>query len=63
MDTFTEKRTVKYTFNSYRGELLDSPQNGKIPEPWDVHVPQSQLFKNAIDKLTIPHTEQLMVCI
>jgi hypothetical protein len=42
--------------------VLDGPQNGRIPEPWDVHVVPDQQFVSAIRKTPIPHTEQMMAC-
>lgn len=61
MESFTEKRYVTYTFTSYRGESLDSPKNGPIPNPWDIEVITDFQFTNNVKKIRVPHTEQLMV--
>ncbi len=61
METFTQKRSINYTYVAYRGEAIDSYQMGPIPEPWSIKCNSSGDFVAAIRNVKVPHTEQIMV--
>jgi len=44
------------------GQLIDGPQNGPAPGPWDIAAQPSQLFQDSHKQFEIPHTASVKVC-
>ena len=44
------------------GQLIDGPQNGPAPGPWDIAAQPSQLFQNSQKHFEVPHTASVKVC-
>lgn len=46
----------------YTGQVLDGPQNGYPPMPWDVPVPFPEMFKAGSISVEVPHTACMKGC-
>ena len=44
------------------GQLIDGPQNGPAPGPWDIAAQPTQLFQNSQKHFEVPHTASVKVC-
>ena len=43
-------------------QQIDGPQNGPAPQPWDILVSPSELFKEETIQVHVPHTEYVDRC-
>lgn len=41
--------------------MVDGPHMGAAPGPWDIHCSFTQLFKNEVKKIEVPHTASVRV--
>lgn len=63
LETFTEGRQVNWTFKPYPiGTMIDGPECGPAPGPWDIPVQITEYFKDTTHKLEIPHTSYVRPC-
>ena len=46
---------------SYKGEPIDSPEMGQIPDPWSISCDSFGDFIPHDKVVKMPHTEQIMV--
>lgn len=60
--TGNQNLTQIYTrSSSYLGNLVDGPQNGTSPRPWDIKVQTPPLFQDDTRKFRIPHSSLVKV--
>ena len=60
-----EREPVIYVTHSLihpPGQMIDGPQNGPAPGPWDIAVQPTQLFQNSQNHFEVPHTASVKVC-
>lgn len=57
-----EKRRTEWVHRPYDGGVIDGPNNGIAPQPWDIAVNVPQLFEEDEVKVTVPHTEYVQQC-
>ncbi|XP_061582553.1 protein SSUH2 homolog [Cololabis saira] len=63
LDTFTETRTSAWKFEAYRGgQVVDGPQFGSSPPPWDVPVSPPQIWTDNSQKIRVPHSSLVKTC-
>ncbi|GIY72491.1 protein SSUH2 [Caerostris extrusa] len=62
LETFTEKRESAWRFVPYTGQPIDGPANGPAPTPWNVTALPSDSFKDAKQKVEVPHTAFVKPC-
>ena len=62
LETFTEGRQTAWDYEPYTGQLIDGPQNGPAPGPWDIAAQPTQLFQNSQKHFEVPHTASVKVC-
>ncbi|XP_053234095.1 protein SSUH2 homolog [Podarcis raffonei] len=62
LETFTETRLCEWTFEPYTNILVDGPQNGASPQPWDIKVQVPQMFQEDTKKFRIPHSSLVKEC-
>lgn len=59
---FTETRATSPAHEPYRGGLIDGPNNGRPPAPWDVpvHIPGKFIDQDHAEPLS--HTDEVRTC-
>ncbi|KAE8298912.1 Protein SSUH2-like protein ssu-2-like protein [Larimichthys crocea] len=62
LETYTETRTSGWQFEPFRGQMVDGPQYGASPPPWDVPVSLPQRYTDRVDKVVVPHSSFVKVC-
>ncbi|XP_070789681.1 protein SSUH2 homolog [Pituophis catenifer annectens] len=62
LKTFSETRVCEWTFEPYTNALVDGPQNGVSPRPWDIKVQVPQMFQEDTKKFRVPHSSLLKEC-
>ena len=62
LSTFTEARSTAWASKPYRGELVDGPERGAEPGPWEVHVNTPPMFEDREEKTEVPHTATVRMC-
>ena len=43
------------------GQILDGPQNGIPPGPWDIQAVSPSMFQNSFQEVEVPHTASVKV--
>ena len=61
-ETFSEKRDSAWKTRPYKGGPIDGPENGPVPQPWDIPIVASRLFADETKKVRVPHTEYGQGC-
>lgn len=50
------------TFDLYSvGQMIDGPQNGTAPGPWDIQASPPSLFQDYNQSFEVPHTASVKV--
>ncbi|XP_026161665.1 protein SSUH2 homolog isoform X2 [Mastacembelus armatus] len=62
LETYTETRTSAWQFEPYSGQVVDGPQCGMSPPPWDVPVSQPPIYTEMVEKVRVPHSSIVKVC-
>uniref|UniRef100_A0A3P8UA52 Ssu-2 homolog n=1 Tax=Amphiprion percula TaxID=161767 RepID=A0A3P8UA52_AMPPE len=62
LETYTETRTSTWQFEPYNGQLVDGPQYGVSPPPWDVQVMFPQRYADQVEKVRVPHSSFVKLC-
>ncbi|XP_047438482.1 protein SSUH2 homolog isoform X1 [Mugil cephalus] len=62
LETYTETRTSAWQFEPYNGQMVDGPQFGVSPPPWDVPVSQPPKYTDREDKIRVPHSSLVKRC-
>ncbi|XP_030062244.1 protein SSUH2 homolog isoform X2 [Microcaecilia unicolor] len=62
LETFSECRFCEWSFEPYTGQLVDGPENGASPQPWDVQVSTPNMFQEDTRRLRISHSSHVKVC-
>ncbi|XP_062825818.1 protein SSUH2 homolog [Anolis carolinensis] len=62
LETFNETRLCEWTFEAYTNTLVDGPQNGTSPRPWDIKVQVPQMFQDDTKKFRVPHSSLVKEC-
>ncbi|XP_054707415.1 protein SSUH2 homolog [Uloborus diversus] len=62
LETFTEKRTTCWAFESYTGGTIDERNPDQVPFPWDIPANPPANFKNHVVQLEVPHTASIKTC-
>lgn len=62
LETFTETRTSTWHFEPYNNQLVDGPQYGVSPLPWDIPVVLPPRFTDQVQKLQVPHSSVVKPC-
>lgn len=63
LETFTETRAPQWDFEPFRGQLVDGPQNGPAPLPWDIPLYACENFRDyEVRAMEIPHTAFVRGC-
>uniref|UniRef100_A0A1I8J660 Protein SSUH2 homolog n=1 Tax=Macrostomum lignano TaxID=282301 RepID=A0A1I8J660_9PLAT len=60
--TFVETRSTEWASVPFKGQPVDGPQNGQAPAPWDIHVQQPEMFRDARMQCEVPHTASVRTC-
>ena len=61
LETYSEGRSTGYVDVPYTGGVVDGPEHGAAPPPWDIPCQADNLFVNQVKKLEVPHTATLKV--
>uniref|UniRef100_A0A8C8RLS1 Ssu-2 homolog n=1 Tax=Pelusios castaneus TaxID=367368 RepID=A0A8C8RLS1_9SAUR len=61
LETFHESRLSEWTFEPFANNLVDGPQNGASPQPWDIKVQAPPMFQGDTKKFRIPHSSLVKV--
>ena len=62
LQTFAEKRETNWVYAPHKGLDLDSATSGRAPLPWDIPEPPSNMFKEEVKVVTVPHTGVVKTC-
>ena len=50
-----------YDVSIYVGQMIDGPQNGTAPGPWDIAASPPSLFQDYVQHFEVPHTASVKV--
>ncbi|KAM7401537.1 hypothetical protein PAMP_016844 [Pampus punctatissimus] len=56
LETYTETRTSAWQFEPYKGQMVDGPQYGMSPPPWDIPVSLPARYTDMVVKARVPHS-------
>ncbi|XP_029453387.1 protein SSUH2 homolog [Rhinatrema bivittatum] len=59
LETFSEHRSCEWMFQPYTSQLIDGPEDGAWPQPWDVQVSAPNMFQENTRRLQVPHSSQV----
>ncbi|XP_064422508.1 protein SSUH2 homolog [Latimeria chalumnae] len=62
LETFTETRSSGWAFEPYADQIVDGPQYGYPPLPWDIMVEPPSMYRNDEKKVRVPHTSSVKTC-
>ncbi|XP_040889873.1 protein SSUH2 homolog isoform X1 [Toxotes jaculatrix] len=62
LETYTESRTSAWQFEAYNGQMVDGPQYGMCPPPWDIPVTSPQRYTDMVEKVRVPHSSFVKLC-
>ncbi|XP_056380973.1 protein SSUH2 homolog isoform X1 [Hyla sarda] len=62
LETFTESRSCEWVTKPLTEGVLDSPEKGPAPQPWEIHVKTPSLFHDETQKVPVPHTTSKKSC-
>ncbi|XP_052778442.1 protein SSUH2 homolog [Mya arenaria] len=62
LETFAEGRTTEWTFVPYTGQMIDGPENGPAPMPWDIYAIPGAEFTDHVKQIEVPHTSSVKPC-
>ena len=62
LQTFIEKRETSWTYAAHKGGEVDTPARGSAPLPWEIEESPSQMFKDEVRVVTVPHTGVVKAC-
>jgi len=63
LETFYEERTTIWHQEPYTSQLIDGPENGQPPLPWDINVTEPVMFQPKEIFKEVPHTASIKVFI
>lgn len=62
LQTFTEQREIIWQMEPMEGRLMIEPDTSPPPQPWDIHVPPLEQFKDHQRSIVVPRTTTIRVC-
>uniref|UniRef100_A0A8C0IYA9 Ssu-2 homolog n=1 Tax=Chelonoidis abingdonii TaxID=106734 RepID=A0A8C0IYA9_CHEAB len=62
LETYHESRQSEWTFQPFTNNLVDGPQNGASPRPWDIKVQAPPTFQDDTKKFRVPHSSLVKAC-
>ncbi|KAK2571489.1 Protein SSUH2-like protein [Acropora cervicornis] len=62
ISSFCESRSTSWKYEPFTGQMIDGPQNGLAPQPWDIPAQPSQLFTPQEALIEVPHTAAVKPC-
>lgn len=62
LETYTETRTSAWQFEPYNGQVVDGPQYGMSPPPWDIPVSVPLRYTDVVEKVRVPHSSLVKPC-
>jgi len=62
LQTFLEKRETNWTYTAHKGGSIDSTACGSAPLPWEIEEAPSQMFKDEVKIVSVPHTAVVKTC-
>ena len=62
IQTFAEKRETNWVCGPHKGLDMDSATSGRAPLPWAMDLPPSNMFKEEVRVVTVPHTGVVKTC-
>ena len=62
IQTFAEKRETNWVCGPHKGLDMDSATSGRAPLPWEIDCPPSNVFKEEVRVVTVPHTGVVKTC-
>ncbi|XP_070815403.1 protein SSUH2 homolog [Chaetodon trifascialis] len=62
LETYTETRTSGWKFEPYNGQMVDGPQFGMSPAPWDIPMALPRTFTDKVEKIRVPHSSSVKTC-
>lgn len=62
LQTFAEKRETNWVCGPHKGLDMDSATSGRAPQPWEIDCPPSNMFKEEVRVVTVPHTGVVKTC-
>ncbi|XP_077870107.1 protein SSUH2 homolog [Saccoglossus kowalevskii] len=62
LESYTEKRSTKWAYETYQGQVIDGSSNGTAPSPWDIEARPPPLFQSHTVNMEVPHTASIKRC-
>ncbi|KAM7421841.1 hypothetical protein PAMA_010073 [Pampus argenteus] len=62
LETYTETRTSAWQFEPYKGQMVDGPQYGMSPPPWDIPLSLPARYTDVVVKARVPHSSFVKLC-
>ncbi|XP_002740315.1 protein SSUH2 homolog [Saccoglossus kowalevskii] len=62
LESYTEKRSTKWAYEPYHGQVIDGSFNGVAPSPWDIEARPPALFQSHTVNMEVPHTASVKPC-
>lgn len=62
LETYGEGRSTSWAYEPYTGQMIDGPQNGTAPGPWDIQASPPSLFQDYTQCFEVPHTASVKPC-
>ncbi|KAI9540609.1 hypothetical protein NQZ68_038982 [Dissostichus eleginoides] len=62
LETYTETRTSAWEFEPFTGQVVDGPQYGASPPPWDIPLMLPQRYSDRVEKTRVPHSSFVKMC-
>ncbi|KAJ8046628.1 Protein SSUH2-like [Holothuria leucospilota] len=62
LETFTESRVMRTVSVPYKGQPITLIATRTTPDPWDIRVRETSLFKNSKQEVEIPNTVSIKSC-
>ncbi|KAJ8260320.1 hypothetical protein GJAV_G00179620 [Gymnothorax javanicus] len=62
LESYTESRTSSWEFEPFSNQLVDGPEFGVSPPPWDIAVEKPSLFTDACRNVRVPHSSFVKEC-
>ena len=62
LQTYVEKRETNWTYAPHKGGSINGPSHGRAPLPWDIVEEPTNMFKDEVRIVSIPHTDVIKAC-
>ena len=62
LESFCEARSTAWDCEPYTGQVVDGPECGPAPLPWDIPAKPMEYFKHSSRLIEVPHTASVRPC-